>query len=173
MIMNSSAGHRAGMWVWPVFFAMNATSILKRPGLGAVPALITWLVWLGVGLSASYWCLLWWGQAPRTQVPTPAEPARMLDPAAVARALGAAEAAGVAAQAVVAPPAVLVGVLGGPKGQGVALLSVEGQAAKPYRVGAEVVGGWRLASVAGRAAVLARGSEAAAPTHRLELPPLK
>ncbi len=136
--------------------------------------LSTWLVWLVVGVSAGYWGLLLWGQAPRVEVAvTPRSPA-LVDSAAVARALGAVKAQQASPAAPTSiPKVVLLGVAGASKGKGVALLSVDGQPAKPYRVGAEVAGGWRLVEVAGRTAVLALGHDTAAPVHHLELPPLK
>jgi general secretion pathway protein C len=153
---------------------MATTLIFPRPGTGRTALLSTWLVWLAVGVSVAYWGLLLWGQAPRVEVAvTPRSPA-LVDSAIVARALGAVkpQQGGPEAPASM-PKVVLLGVVGGSQGKGVALLSVDGQAAKPYPVGAEVVGGWRLAEVAGRTAVLALGRDKAAPVHRLALPPLK
>lgn len=96
-----------------------------------------------------------------------------LDPLAVARALGG---GGVAAPAgaPVAPSTayVLVGVLADQRQPGgAALISVDGKAAKPYRVGAAVDGGLVLQSVVGRRAVLATGMDGPAQLT-LELPPL-
>jgi general secretion pathway protein C len=114
-----------------------------------------------------------WGKTEPVAVSVVPQPALTIDQAAVARALGAVKAQPGSVQvAGSAPKVALLGVVGDAKGQGVALLSVDGQAPKPYRVGVEVTDGWRLESVAGRAAVLAAGDKSA-PTHRLELPPLK
>ncbi|MFM2261902.1 MAG: hypothetical protein RI959_578 [Pseudomonadota bacterium] len=152
---------------------MATTLIFRRTGESVWPKLATLAVWLAVGVSSSYWGLQLWGKAAPVAVPVVPQPTLVIDQAAVARALGAAKVQpGVVQVAGSAPKVVLLGVAGDAKGQGVALLSVDGQAPKPYRVGVEVTDGWRLESVAGRAAVLAAGDKAA-PTHRLELPPLK
>jgi len=96
-----------------------------------------------------------------------------LDPQAVARALGGG-AVQQAASAPVAPgrsPYVLVGVLADSRQGGAALISIDGKAAKPYRVGAVVDAGLVLQSVAGRQAVLAASVDGPAQLT-LELPPL-
>jgi general secretion pathway protein C len=66
---------------------------------------------------------------------------------------------------------VLVGVLADSLHGGAALISVDGKAAKPYRVGAMVDGNLVLQSVAARQAVLAAGADGSAQVT-LELPPL-
>jgi general secretion pathway protein C len=66
---------------------------------------------------------------------------------------------------------VLLGVLADRQHGGAALISVDGKAAKPYRVGAPVDGNLVLQSVAGRRAVLAAGVDGPA-QMTLELPPL-
>ncbi len=96
-----------------------------------------------------------------------------LDPQAVARALGGGSVGLQAApQAATAhSPYTLVGVLADREHGGAALISVDGKAAKPYRVGAVVDGALVLQSVAGRRAVLAASVDGPAQIT-LEMPPL-
>lgn len=65
----------------------------------------------------------------------------------------------------------LVGVAAGVSGRGTALISVDGQAARPYPVGAVVAEGLVLQSVQGRKAQLGPAAKGPATTV-LELPPL-
>ena len=89
---------------------------------------------------------------------------------AAARSLGAAPV--VAAAPTLASRFQLQGVMAGGPNAGAALIAVDGKAAKPYRVGAELEGGLVLQSVQGRQAALA-GDMAGPPVLTLELPPLK
>ncbi len=66
---------------------------------------------------------------------------------------------------------VLVGVVAGHSRKGAALISVDGQEAKPVRVGNAVDGNLVLLSVSGRRAVLSSGGDASTKVT-LELPPL-
>jgi len=124
--------------------------------------------------SAAYWGLKGWGPATPSMVPTVVSAqASPVSPQAVARALGGALATAPAASG--APPAssryVLVGVVAGRSSAGAALISVDGQEAKPVRVGNLVDEGVMLQSVTGRRAVLASNSGNQA-KFTLELPPL-
>jgi general secretion pathway protein C len=65
----------------------------------------------------------------------------------------------------------LVGVAARGSEGGAALISIDGQEARPFRVGAQLEGGMVLQSVTGRRAVLSSGVAGAA-TVTLELPPL-
>jgi len=144
-----------------------ATLSPRRLGVPAV----TVLVWALAAASAVYWGLRIRGEASGGQASAPvAAPGETQpDPQAVARVLGA---SGVtAAPASVASRFALQGVVASPAGGGSALISVDGQPARPYLVGAAVSEGWVLRSVAGRHAVLAAADGGAALT--LELPPLK
>ena len=61
-------------------------------------------------------------------------------------------------------------IAAGSHGQGVALLSIDGQPSKPYRVGSLLEEGWMLQSVQARRVALA--ADAKAPARlQLELPP--
>ena len=135
----------------------------------------TFLLWALVAASAVFWGLRMSarsGAAPLAPAVTRAPAAA--DPAAVARLLGASPATAAAAPA--APPLasrlMLVGVVAGASQRGVALISVDGKPAKPFRVGAAIEEGVVLQSVQGRRAVLAQGADGAA-VLTLELPPRK
>ncbi|MGQ0711375.1 MAG: type II secretion system protein N [Rhodoferax sp.] len=125
--------------------------------------------------SAVGWGLRW--SAPRSlpQATPLAGAAASVDGERVARALGAATGASssgpaaVAASSMVGARLALQGVVA-PKGAqgGAALIAVDGKPPKPYRVGAEVVDGWRLVAVAPRRAELAAPGQGSGST--LELP---
>lgn len=118
-----------------------------------LPWLCTALLALLLGWSVTAWVLRW----PTTTQPLPFEvvsPAahemvRTADASALARVLGAP--AGVAPEA---PAAQAVLALSGVVVPQVALIAVNGQAAKPVRLGQEVMPGWRLQSVHRQEAVL-------------------
>ena len=136
-------------------------------------ALATGALWALAAGSAAYWALQWGGAQRPVDVPVAgAAPAATpaVDVAAVARALGAQPSAAVAAaNPDVAGRLALRGVLTHGAG-GAALIALDGQGAKPLRVGATLEGlegGWVLRSVTPSTAVLAAtGREV-----RLELPP--
>ena len=68
----------------------------------------------------------------------------------------------------------LVGVLAGQQsGGGAALIAVDGQPAKPFRVGAVVVDGELVLQSLGRREARLGASRGAATTLTLELPPLR
>jgi general secretion pathway protein C len=145
--------------------------MLARPSLSGSRRLITFFVWALVALCAVFWGLrlgtpraVTGGAAPAVRLPEP------VDPQALARLLGA---TGTAADAPSAAGArlMLVGVVAGPSGAGAALISVDGAAARPYRVGREVPGALFLQSLQPRLARL--GPQPDGPTTlTLELPAL-
>ena len=118
--------------------------------------------------SAGYWGLKAWGAGPRSAISTAvvAEAASSVGPKAVARALGGGLALAPVASALQAAPVAsryaLVGVLAGTSRKGAALISVDGQEAKPVRVGAPVDANMVLVSVSRRGAVLSTGTDATA-----------
>jgi general secretion pathway protein C len=65
----------------------------------------------------------------------------------------------------------LLGVVAGRRAGGVALISVDGQSPRPYRVGSEIDASYRLTRVAARSATLAP-MKSDAKTITLELPPV-
>lgn len=134
-------------------------------------------VWLLAAASVAYWGLRLGDGSDARPAPlaTDGAPVRV-DPQAVARLLaGPAPVAAVAAAAPAASLAsrfVLTGVAAGVRsGGGAAVIAVDGQPARPYRVGAHLAEGVVLQAVHARGAVLADGS--GQPLVALELPPLK
>ena len=139
--------------------------------LGGWGLLLTTLVWLLVGWSVTYWALRVWNRSPVQAVPVLAEPASVVDPAAVARALGVrgAPTPDAAPAMAVIVRHTLVGLATAPDGQGVALLAEQGQPAQAVRVGGQLPDGWRLLRLEADEAVLAPpGAEG--PQERLTLP---
>lgn len=129
-------------------------------------------VWLLAGLVAGYWGLRWVGYGPVQALPVAAPQGIEVNTDAVARALGLglAPATALADGAVPAPQGgryTLKGVVaavasGGSSTSGVALIEVEGQPARPYRVGAVVDGRWVVQEVTARSATLSSAPGAAA-----------
>ena len=139
------------------------------------PRIATFLLWVAAGLSLAFWGLKWAAASAKLPVAALASSGGLAaaDPQALARLLGA----GGAVMPVLATPGVasrytLTGVVAGVHGAGVALISVDGKAARPFEVGAVVDPPLVLQSVASRRAILASGAHAPA-TVTLELPPAK
>jgi len=141
------------------------------------------LAWAVAGYTAVFWALQW-GASPHAEGLTPV-PAVLpdVDSGAVARALGGGAAPVQAVVSAVAQPGLaqrlsLQGVLTRAEpareaGQGVALLSIDGQKARPYAQGAVVDGQWTVRRVEARAVVLApkvESSERGGADVRLEMP---
>ena len=137
--------------------------------------LSTLVLWALALASVAYWGLRLLAAPAGLAVPAvaPAPPAP--DAEALARLLGA-QPSQTAAPPVAAGPGrlVLLGVLAGQRsGGGAALIAVDGQPAKPFRVGAVVVDGELvLQSLRPREARLGT-SRSGATTLTLELPPLR
>ena len=118
------------------------------------PVLATALVWGVLALSAGYWGLRWWGETPTRPLPPPPAAALNIDSGRVAAALGAR--AAVAASPTNPPVAALasrlqlVGVVADRDGRGTALIALDGQPPRPYRVGAVLTEGVRLVHVGPR-----------------------
>ena len=115
----------------------------------------TFLLWALAFGGAAFWGLrLSSPSAGAPYAPAAAPSAPAPDTAALARVLGALPDAAEPS----APPAAsrfaLQGVLAGSTSAGAALISVDGQPARPFRVGSTVVPGYVLQSVAPRRAVL-------------------
>ena len=125
--------------------------------------------------STLYWGLKGWSPVTPSNAPAVVlVQSSPVTPQAVARALGGGLVQ--AQSAAQAPPAisryVLVGVVAKSSQSGAALISVDGQEAKPVRVGSLVDEGVMLQSVTGRRAVLAARNGNTA-NFTLELPPLE
>ncbi|MBX3609739.1 MAG: general secretion pathway protein C [Hydrogenophaga sp.] len=154
-----------------VFLGEGASGVTPRRS----PALVAVLLWAAAGLSVGYWVLQVLGQSPLTPVAATASLPVAPEPAALARVLGAAPEAVVAVEAAAPPPLAsrfqLLGVIAEGAEGGAALIAVDGQPPKPYRVGAELEGGVVLQSVQRRSARLVPvGSSGGAPIE-LSLPP--
>lgn len=143
-----------------------------RPASRLAVGASTLLVWALAAGGVAYWALrLAGGEAP-VQVPvaTALDPDARVDGAAVARALGARQARSAPADDDLSRRVVLRGVLTHGH-DGAALIAVDGQPARPLRVGAslDALGAdWTLRAVTPHAAVLASAGR----ELRLELPPL-
>lgn len=143
---------------------MQATAL--KPWM---PRIAAFVVALLLGASAVYWALGW----PSVQTGPALPPPQASDelPAAsgadIGRLLGAAASP---VQGAGAPDAssrfALTGVVALGAGRGVALISIDGKPARPYRVGSRLEEGWVLQSVGPRSVAL--GDEAASPA-RLQL----
>ena len=135
-----------------------------------MPRLSAFMVALLLAASLVFWILHW----PRSDggqglpLPVASEDLAPAPAGAVARLLGT-EAVAAAAAPDAASRFHLTGIIAQPAGQGVALLSIDGQPAKPYRVGSQLEEGWMLQSVEKRRVALA--TDANAPVRlQLELP---
>jgi general secretion pathway protein C len=136
---------------------------------------LTFLLWGLAAAAAVYWGLkLGTGSAATAPAAVPARGAVVADPAAIARLLGSGP--GVATAAPVPSLASrfsLVGIATGrSRTSGVALISVDGKPAKPFRVGSTIDEGLLLQAVEGRRAVLAASLQGP-PVLTLELPPVR
>lgn len=142
-------------------FLMESPAALQTAGRRG-PTIAAGLLWLTAGLSAGYWVLLAWGRSPVTPVAAMAPTAVAADTAAVARTLGALPTAAPSeAVASTAPPRYnLLGVVAVGTRDGAALIAVDGQPPRPYRVGAAVDGGLVLQAVTRRAVRLGPSLEA-------------
>lgn len=133
----------------------------------------TFALWALAAASAAYWGLKVSGRPPPgSATPVAARAVAPPDPSAVAALLGANPASPAAAAVPVASMAsrfALVGVAAHSSGHGAALIAIDGQPPKPYRVGSRIEEGLVLQSVQGRQARL--GASASGPALvTLELP---
>ncbi len=137
---------------------MESPAALQGAGRRA-PAWVAGLLWLAAGLGAGYWVLLAAGRSPFTPPSVAAPSAMEVDSVAVARVLGAVPQT---AQSPAAPVAANAP-------DGAALIAVNGQPPRPYRVGALLEGGLVLQSVTRRGARLGASFDGPA-TVELSLP---
>jgi len=126
--------------------------------------LATFAVSAVAAASAAYWGLKVWGASQPSRAGMVAiATASPVDPQALAQVLGGgamALASNAAAATVASTQYVLVGVVSDSASGGAALIAVDGQPAKPFRVGATVDGRLLLKSVTVRRAVLATALDA-------------
>jgi general secretion pathway protein C len=135
-----------------------------------IVALTTFVVWALVAGCAAYWGLKLSSRPSGAAAPVAMRANAPVDPAAVARVLGASPSVATAAPAPnAASRFALVGVVASASHQGAALISIDGKPPKPYRVGAAVDEGVVLQSVDARRAVLASGENGPV-VATLELP---
>lgn len=135
----------------------------------------TLALWAAAAASVVFWGLRL--SAPSGGAPAAAvqPPAVAPDPQALARALGVLPAAKGAAPAAAPAPSLasrfaLVGVLSGRQsGGGAALIAVDGQPAKPFRVGAAVTEGLVVQALGPRQAQLGQGMDGPA-VFTLDMP---
>jgi general secretion pathway protein C len=122
---------------------MQSIRSLLQPFAPAFSRLTSLLVWAVVAYSAVVFALQWGGGVPVDAVVAGSEQKQVLpevDALAVSKALGAAPVQ--SASGSLASRFVLVGVMDGGPTQGVALISVDGKPAKPYRLGQTVTDGF-------------------------------
>ena len=122
---------------------MQSIRSLLQPFAPAFSRLTSLLVWAVVAYSAVVFALQWGGGVPVDAVVAGSEQKQVLpevDALAVSKALGAAPVQ--SASASLESRFVLVGVMDGGPTQGVALISVDGKPAKPYRLGQTVSDGF-------------------------------
>ena len=137
--------------------------------------LATLLVWGVAVASCVYWGLRLLPRVPAAAVAAPIRALPPVDPAAVARLLGATAVTQSTAAAPVTSLASrfsLLGVVAAQSRRGAALIAVDGKPARPFRVGTSIDQGLVLKSVEGRRAVIASSLDGPA-VLTLELPPLK
>ena len=149
---------------------MPSSSLLLQPFAPAFLRVTSLLVWAVVAYSAVVFALQWGDGVPVEAVVAGSEQKQVapdVDALAVSKALGGA--AVQSASASLASRFVLVGVMDGGPSQGVALISVDGKPAKPYRVGQTVSDGFVVVGTGPKKAELGPQLGAAA-TLLLELP---
>lgn len=150
-------------------FLMESPAALQNTSRRG-PALVAGLLWLAAGLSAGYWVLQAMGRSPVTPLPVSAPSPIQVDSLAVARVLGAQPVASASPSAPVATGTQykLLGVAASDAG-GAALIGINGQPPRPYRVGAALEGGLVLQAVSRRSVRLGASMSGPA-TVELTLP---
>jgi general secretion pathway protein C len=135
--------------------------------------LFTLMLWLAVGLCAAYWAFKFVTTKPVEATAAAAAPAVVVDSKAVAKLLGATDAVAVKPVNVVASTKfVLFGLAATTRGQGVALIALDGKPARPYRVGSMVADDLVLKSIS-KTGVMLAASTTATEGVTLELPDRK
>lgn len=149
------------------------SSSLRPPSSPWVIRLVTFLWAALAAASAGYWALMWPAAPDTTRIHTPEPVAPPIDTTKVAQLLGANPGtAGVpSASVVIASKYKLLGVIAQGQRSGSALIAIDGQPAKPYRVGERVADDLVLQSVKARSITLGAGAPGSQDLV-LELPPL-
>jgi general secretion pathway protein C len=151
-------------------FLMESPAALQNTSRRG-PALVAGVLWLAAGLSAGYWVLQAMGRSPVTPLAVAAPSSIQVDSLAVARVLGAQPVSAAAPNAPVATGTQyqLQGVVAANAASGAALIAINGQPPRPYRVGASLEGGLVLQAVSRRSARLGASMNGPA-TVELTLP---
>ena len=131
------------------------------------PLLVTFSLWALVAASATAWCLsLWRSDQPAVasvRLPSDSGFLNTVSADDIAHLMGYRAADAVALQAQVSDPLAsrltLLGVAKAGSSRAVALIAVDGQAAKPVKRGEEVLPGWVLQSVEPDQATLGSGMQ--------------
>ncbi|MFM6985732.1 MAG: type II secretion system protein N [Hydrogenophaga sp.] len=135
------------------------------------PAFIAGLIWLLAGLNVGYWALRAAGRSPDVPLTTAEPSVPLSDTSAVARALGAADDTAPTQPASFAEVSrySLLGVVDQAGDTGTALIALDDQAPRPYRVGAVLEEGLVLQAVTRHAVRLGPSRQGPA-TVTLSLP---
>lgn len=155
-------------------FKDNLEMLLQHPTLWR-PRLVTFLLAALAAASVGYWVLKWPTSTNTARVASPEPVAQPIDTAKVARLLGANPDAGGAGGQKPAVSAAsrfkLSGVIALGASQGSALIAIDSQPAKPFRVGDRVTDELLLQTVHGRSITLAADRQGNG-SITLELPPV-
>ena len=149
---------------------MQSTRSFLQPFAPTFLRLTSLLVWAVVAYSAVVFALQWEGGVPVDTLVVGSEQKQVLsdvDALSVSKALGAAPMQSTGAS--LASRFVLIGVMDGGPSKGVALISVDGKPAKPYRLGQTVTDGFVVLATGPKKAELGPQLGATA-TLFLELP---
>jgi general secretion pathway protein C len=137
------------------------------------PRVMTLVLWAVAAASLAGWGLRLGGGLKPGQVAPVAMTAEVaVDPASVARLLGAAEPSAAALVPAAANRFVLLGVVAGRSNTGAALIAVDGKPGRAFRVGSKIDEGVMLQAVEPRRVRLGSAADAAT-TLTLEMPAIR
>ena len=137
------------------------------------PRVMTLVLWAVAAASMAGWGLRLGGSSKPGQVAPVAMTAEVaVDPASVARLLGAAEPSAAALVPAAANRFVLLGVVAGRSNTGAALIAVDGKPGRAFRVGSKIDEGVMLQAVEPRRVRLGSAADAAT-TLTLEMPAIR
>jgi general secretion pathway protein C len=157
---------------WDYSGTMIIANMLAAASKPWMPRVAAFCVAALLAASGVFWVLRWPASMGADALPLP-QTSEELPPASVATVARLLGAEATATEVAVAPDAAsrfrLTGIIASGSGSGVALLSIDGQPSKPFRVGSQLASGWMLQSVQQRRVALA--TDANAPVGlQLELP---
>ncbi len=137
------------------------------------PRVMTLVLWAVAAASLAGWGLRLGGASKPGQVAPVAMTAEVaVDPASLARLLGAAESSAAALVPAAASRFVLLGVVAGRSNTGAALIAVDGKPGRAFRVGSKIDEGVMLQAVEPRRVRLGSAADAAT-TLTLEMPAMR